>query len=114
MPRPRPQPEDEKVRTTISLPAKVVAVAEGYRTRHPEENLPDFSAVVARALIDYAARKHPDLLQECIRNIRDKAARGATTKSIAPLTGAGIPDSHSVVGSLHKAKKVQQSPPRAR
>lgn len=71
MPRPKPEPEDEKIRPTVSLPRKVIEMAERYLALHPEEDLRDFSALVSRALIAYAAQKHPDLLAECIRKIRE-------------------------------------------
>lgn len=70
MPRPAPSPENAKVRTTVSLPRKAFEVAEKYREMHPEEDLRDFSALVARALLAYAEKRHPDLLGECIKQIR--------------------------------------------
>ena len=70
MSRPLPPPEDVRVRPTVSLPKKVVVMAERYRALHPEENIQDFSALVARSLIDYAHRKHPELLRDVVMELR--------------------------------------------
>jgi hypothetical protein len=70
VPRPKPAPENTPVRTTISLPRKLHALATRYAALHPEEDLRDFSDIVSKALVEYAARKHPGLLEQCIAEIR--------------------------------------------
>ena len=80
MARPIPSIEDTKIRTTISLPRKVHALAERYRELHPEENLSDFSAVVAVAIINYASIVEPRLFVEVIAQIKLERAPEKTPK----------------------------------
>lgn len=70
MPRPTPLPENTKIRTTVSLAARLVAAANAYRVAHPNENLPDFSAVVAEALTEFMEKHHPGLIAAAIDAIR--------------------------------------------
>lgn len=87
MPRKKPAAENEKQRITVSLPRKVVLMAEAYRHREESEFIPDFSALVARALISYAQMKHPDLLEETISHIRDNPEQFDGSKSKAAAIG---------------------------
>jgi hypothetical protein len=74
MARPIPLPENVKIRTTISLPARLAAAASAYRVAHPDENLNDFSAVIAEALTEYLKAHHPGLIEEAVAMLRKSPA----------------------------------------
>jgi hypothetical protein len=82
MAKPLPPPEDARVRTTISLKAKIYRMAERYRAMHPEEELDDFSAVVSRALVHLAKANHPELLAQVIEEIRRESATAARDEPV--------------------------------
>ena len=71
MPRPVPSPENEKVRTTISLPMRIVTAARSYAVTHPVENLDGFSAIVSEALTEYLEKRHPGLVGAAAEMIRE-------------------------------------------
>lgn len=70
MPRALPSPENTKLRTSISLPARLMAAANIYRHAHPEANFDDFSALIAQALTEYLERHHPGLLAAAVAALR--------------------------------------------
>lgn len=100
MARPPPQPEDTKVRTTVSLPIKLIEAADAYRAAHPTEDLRDFSAIISRALIDYFERRQPGLLADVIAQIRKKTENFPDVES-ATLAVA----EEAAVGELQRRRK---------
>jgi hypothetical protein len=75
MARPQPAPENVPVRTTVSLPKKLTAAGERYRSEHPDEEISDFSMLLRRALRDYLDKKHPGLIEEVARELRSDYAQ---------------------------------------
>lgn len=99
MPRPVPSPENEKVRTTISLPARIVTAAKSYAVTHPMENLDGFSAIVSEALTEYLEKRHPGLVTAAAEMIRGEIYT-------APEVGEGILAEDAGTGFSSDVQKI--------
>lgn len=99
MPRPVPSPENEKVRTTISLPARIVTAARSYAVTHPMENLDGFSAIVSEALTEYLEKRHPGLVTAAAEMIRREIYS-------APDIGDGIVEEDGGAGFSSDVQRI--------
>lgn len=75
MPRPLPAPENKPERRTVSIRAKVSTAADSFRVapEHEKERIRDFSDLVERAIEEYVERRHPGLIAQCAKEIRESS-----------------------------------------
>ena len=70
MAKPKPPLDERRMRTTVSLQAKLVMAADRVRAELPGLLLRDFSDTVARALYEYLERQSPGVVARVAAHLR--------------------------------------------